>query len=135
MRRIAKTRTARTKRPAYPSRKQLDERRAWAESFDRCWVCDSRGMWLPLEVHEIASKAQSPGQWADVRNYLMTCRECHDEVLSWLPEVAQLALKLHNDGTNYDRLFINRIRGEAENAIDEHSVRLWRKFVRRAISR
>jgi hypothetical protein len=135
MRRISKTRTARTKRPAYPTRKQLDERRAWAESFDRCFVCGDGVRWgLPLEVHEIASRAQAPGKWADVRNYMLTCRMCHEDVLSWLCEAAQLALKSETDPLNYERVFINRIRGRADNAIAESEVRLWCKFfTRRAI--
>jgi hypothetical protein len=123
------------KRPAYPTRKQLDERRAWAESFDRCWVCGRESLYLPLETHEIASKAQASRKWADVKNYFRTCALCHSELLSWLPEMVQLAFKAEYDPNNYDRSFINRIRNEAENAIDEHTVQLWRKFVRRAIVR
>jgi hypothetical protein len=125
------------KRPAYPSRKQLDERRAWAESFDRCWVCgaDERGAFLRLETHEIARRSKATKSWADVRNYVRTCDRCHDDIFDWLPAAVQLAIKAEHDPDNYDRDFINQIRNEAENAIDEHTVQLWRKFVRRAISR
>lgn len=115
----------------YPTPAQKREREQWAERFEQCWVCGwLAARWRILETHEIASRAQAPNKWADVRNYLKTCRRCHDEVLSWLPECVQLSMKLLHDPDNYDRQFINEIRGHAPDAIAEHEVVLWTKYLK-----
>lgn len=119
-------------RPKYPPRELLAERAAWAERFDRCWVCGvhDNDLFMPLETHEIASKAKAPKKWADPRNYFRTCNDCHSEVLSWLPESVQMVFKLQHDPDNYDRQFINRLRHEADDSISEGEVKAWRKFVK-----
>jgi len=126
----------RRKRSTYPTREQLDERRAWAEQFNRCWLCgvENDDMFLQLETHEIARRSKATKSWADVRNYAATCRACHCEILDWLPAVVQLALKAEHDPDNYDREFVNLLRHEAPDSISEGQVQAWRKFVR-AISK
>lgn len=111
----------------YPTPAQKREREAWSHAFDYCWICGCREM-HPLQTHEIASRAKAPNKWADVRNYVRTCPTCHSEVFSWLPEAAQIALKKRHDQENYDRVFINRIRGRADDAVSEGEVRLWLKL-------
>jgi hypothetical protein len=121
------------KRPRYPSPAQEQARREWAEGFDYCFIC-RRGSWqshfqgVRLETHEIASRAQS-SFWADPRNYLRTCAECHREILSCLPESIQCALKRLHDEANYDRSWINQARGEADTAISEADVKFWERFI------
>lgn len=113
----------------YPTAAQKREREQWSLNFDVCWIC--RDYLPPLfDIHEIASRAQAPNKWADVRNYLKTCRRCHDEVLSWLDESVQLAHKKIFDPDNYDRQFINEIRGHAPDAIAEFEVVLWTKYLK-----
>ena len=117
------------KRAKYPTSKQLDERRQWLAGCNQCWVCGAPAWVEALDCHEIASRAQAPGKWACVENYFATCRQCHEDVLSWLPEAVQLAFKLVNDPDNYNRVLVNRLRSRADNAISEGEVTLWKKFV------
>lgn len=115
------------KQSRYPSAALLEARRTWSRQFQHCWICQR-----PAEhVHEIASRAQAPGRWADERNYLRACAVCNLDLLEWLPEAAQLAMKLLYDPENYDRLFVNQLRGRAENAITESVVQGWAKLLRR----
>jgi hypothetical protein len=127
----------RRKTSKYPTRQQLAERKAWAEQFDRCWVCrrdttvsfDGKYWgWDALQTHEMARRSQTSGKWADVRNYFVTCGRCHVEILAWLELRFQLALKALNDPDNYDRQFINKIRGEAPNSVEEYEVSLAKRF-------
>jgi 5-methylcytosine-specific restriction endonuclease McrA len=126
--------TLRRKKPPYPSREQLAERREWGSDFYFCWVCGQRQSFAPLEVHEIASRAQAPNRWATQENYFRACSQCNSHVLNNLPESLQLAIKKHFDPDRYDRVLINRLRGRADNAISEGDVRAWNDFVR-AISK
>lgn len=122
----------------YPSAAQLREREAWAEQFNRCWICfcTARNVSVTgpgLETHEIASRAQAPNRWAEKCNYFRSCPTCHREVLSWICEALQLAYKRMNDPENYDRVKVNLMRGRQTNAISESEVRQWEQFlVRRA---
>ncbi len=120
-----------TRKPKYPTAAQWQERAEWASRFYRCWICGTMRAGVEYDIHEIASRGQAPGKWADLRSYFFTCRICHDEVLSWLPEDVQCAFKYMKDNKNYDRDFINRARGRAPNAIAEHEVRNWSRFLER----
>lgn len=115
------------KRAKYPSAAQLEERRAWADGRIKCWICGKWG--FDVQTHEVASRAQAPNRWADVRNYFCACAFCNCHVLNHLPESLQLAYKRHFDIENYDRVFVNRIRGRADDAISEGEVRAWKDFV------
>jgi hypothetical protein len=130
--------TIKRKRPRYPSAAQERARREWAAQFNDCFVCRrvlGTVTWLPpaferLETHEIGSRAQASGKWADPRNYLRVCETCHREILSWLDESVQCAFKRLHDPANYDRSFINEIRGRADTAITEAEVRNWERFIK-----
>ena len=119
------------KTPSYPSSAQKREREDWANQFDRCWVCGWGEAWgVPLETHEIGSRAQAPLRWADKRNYFCACHSCNGDILNYLCEPLQLAYKKMYDPDNYDRQFINEIRGHAPDAIAEHEVVLWTKYLK-----
>lgn len=106
----------------------MDERRAWGQSFDFCWLCLRSEREIELHIHEIASRAQS-SQCFDVRSLFRACRDCNCQDLDWLPEGLMLALKRRYDPENYDRVFVNRARGRADNAISDGEVRLWSRFM------
>lgn len=118
----------RRKTPSYPTSAQKREREQWAERFEGCWLCRLHWLSCRLEIHEIGSRAIAPLKWADKRNYLITCSKCHSEIFSWLPEAAQIGLKKLHDKENYDRVFINRIRGRADDAVSEGEVTQWAKM-------
>lgn len=124
---MPRTKGLRKGRPAYPSAAQRTERAAWSHQFQECWVCGGR---YGLQTHEIASKAQAPGAWADVRNYFRACNECNRDFLEWCPESVQLALKSLYDPDNYDRAFVNGLRHRATEAIGEGVVEWWRRLLR-----
>jgi len=106
----------------YPSSSALETRRLWSQQFGECWCCAGR---FNLQTHEIASKAQAPGRWADVRNYFRACGGCNCGMWNVLPESVQLALKFLHDPENYDREFVNTLRHRAANAISDRDVRTW----------
>ncbi len=113
---------------SYPTSAQLAERRQWAQQFQSCWVCGSR---VYLVTHEIGSRAQAPGKWCDVRNFIVCCNECNGHEMEWLSEEAQCGLKMLHDFENCDPAFICRIRGRAETAISREKVKLWESFFRK----
>jgi 5-methylcytosine-specific restriction endonuclease McrA len=117
----------RQQRASYPTSRQLKERSDWSLAFDSCWICGSR---FDLQTHEIASKAQAPFKWATTENYFRTCSRCNQYVLNNLPEAVQLAYKKHFDPDNYNRVFINQLRGEADNSISESEVNVWNDYVK-----
>lgn len=132
--------TLRRKTAKYPSRAQLEERRAWAAQFESCWIWgrventwNQYGIMQPpegMQTHEIASRAQAPLRWATVENYFRACNRCNMHVLNNVPESLQLCYKKHMDPTNYNRVLINRLRGEADNAISEADVNAWNDYVK-----
>lgn len=107
----------------------------WAEQFDFCFLCRrtawqlSRTGFVPLQTHEIGSRAIAVNKWCDPRNFLRVCERCHSEVCSWLPECQQLSAKLLHDGERYDRSFVNEIRNRADTAVTEMEVRQWSQFI------
>ena len=109
----------------YPSSAALEARRLWSQQFGECWCCAGR---FNLQTHELASRSQAPGRWADVRNYARLCGSCNCNEFEWLPEAFQLCLKKMFDPENYDRQFVNELRGRQRDAITEGSVDLWLKF-------
>jgi hypothetical protein len=119
------------RKPAYPTRAQLAEREGWLLSWNCCWICG--GTWR-LQCHEISSRAQAPLKWACVENYFAACERCNMHVLNNLPEAVQLCYKKHFDPANYNRVLINRLRGEADNSISESEVNVWSDYVK-AVSR
>ena len=112
----------------YPSPAALKQRSLWAQQFPECWCC---GADRDLQTHEIASRAQAPGHWADLRNYFRACSACNCGLLNVLPEATQLALKALFDHENYDREFVNQLRHRAANAISDGDVRMWLTLLRR----
>lgn len=86
-----------------PTTEQI--RNLWAIRFPSCWVCGSGAdSWPPLATHEICRRGQSTKALHPC-NYFRTCGRCHDQYLDSLstaPHAVQLAIKMENDGENYD---------------------------------
>lgn len=111
------------RKPSYPPAALERERAAWGAEHFECWICGER---FGLQTHEIASRAQAPLRWADVRNYFRACEFCNSGFLNWAPEALMLAYKRVYDPDNYDREFVNELRHRATDAISEEEVRCWR---------
>lgn len=83
---------------------RLTDRKGWANSFNRCWMCGARShSGLPLETHEMERRSHGPQmRWAHRCNYFRACHRCHDGPLATMPHHKQLAYKLLADPKNYD---------------------------------
>lgn len=100
------------KPPAYPSKKQLRERAAWAAQFDHCFLCGHRVIHNPTgfttcaaHVHHIAGRGVAPGRFECLSNLAVCCHLCHLEVVhtnggNWW--AALLAAKQLSDPKHYD---------------------------------
>ncbi len=80
------------------------ERKAWAESKIKCWICGvSTYAGFPLETHEMERKSHAPNHsWAAKENYFCACKRCHMDDLAAMPHAKQLAYKYIRDVENYD---------------------------------
>lgn len=112
-----------TKRTAYYAA-AADDRNAWrAEQEQCCFVCGSgwKSLERPLEVHELASRAQAPGKSHARWSYCLLCSTCHAKVATiGLPKL--LAAKALRDAESYDREAVNVARGREPNAVSEIDV-------------
>lgn len=109
------------RRPTYPSADALRERAEWGAAFDRCHVCREK---RTLDIHEIARRSKS-SEWCCKENFLVTCRQCHDSILSWLPAVVQCAIKFIEDRELFDLNTINKLRHREQGAISWGEVHAW----------
>ena len=83
---------------------EMDERRAWASVFAKCWMCGVKDIFgLPLETHEIERRSHGPRlRWAHRCNYFRACRKCHEGPLATMEHAKQLAYKKLSDPRHYD---------------------------------
>lgn len=111
------------KRTSKKKHKELnnDERKAWGNEFDWCFVCGWRaGTWhakgptmAVLDTHEVQGgglrfkAVQEPSMW------LRACRWCHEEVLHRYSGraglIEQLKIKQRCDPTRFDLEAVNRV--------------------------
>jgi hypothetical protein len=114
MRRLSKKRASALKRIS-------DDRKAFLAEFPRCMICGTK---QSRDVHEIARGA-SRGKAEQFRQtWLALCGWCHDAVDDYeqWPITRQLAVKRRCDPAWYDRVFVNRLRNRADDAITEDEV-------------
>jgi len=122
MRPVSKKRQ-RANRESKPVRDQLKS------EFECCMLCMTS---QELDVHEI-TRGASRGVSLGWRPCLMCfCRRCHDLVQNWTV-AQQLCLKAIVDLEHYDRVFVNRVRGRADDSISERDVWQELKFVTREL--
>lgn len=98
---------------------------AFAEEYNRCWVCGTMAIHTfppRLEIHHIVRGADRAKAKDDRRVFIRTCQRCHQDRLDGMPLVTQYALKALHDPANFDRVGLNTLRGRAENAISEEEV-------------
>lgn len=83
---------------------ELVDRKAWASTFAKCWMCGVKDRFgLPLETHEIERRSHGPRlRWAHRCNYFRACRQCHEGPLATMPHAKQLAYKQLSDHRHYD---------------------------------
>ena len=83
-------------------------------------VCEDEG----TDIHEIVRGAHREAAYQDRCTWLRLCRECHEQMgdLEIWPIAMQYSLKMYGDPKYYDRIQCNRLRGRADNAIDEKDV-------------
>lgn len=111
------------------------ERTAFVLEYWNCMVCGPawRQSRPPvLDVHEITRGGSRASTVGDRRSWLLLCRQCHDamdNVDQW-PTVAQYALKLIQDNSHYDRIWLNRARGRDDDAIEHDEVLKWQIYLR-----
>lgn len=102
------------------------EREAWASQFTRCWLCGRGESWLPLQTHEILSRAQAPNCWGFAPNYFRTCDSCHRDVITFASKELQLAVKLAHDPAQFSlvemREVVSRINGRPTRLVDEATI-------------
>ena len=85
-------------------KKLMEERKEWAQSRKRCWVCGAKHhAGFPLETHEMERKSQAPHHaWAAKENYFCACKKCHMDDLAAMPHAKQLAYKYIHDILHYN---------------------------------
>ena len=97
-------------------------RDAFREEMCRCAVplCTLRGD----DIHEIVRGPSRVTAYQERAAWLWLCRSHHDEFGDYAiwPLARQYALKAIVDLEHYDRVLLNRLRGRADNAIDEMEV-------------
>lgn len=102
-------------------------REAFVFEVWQCMIC--RSAWrqkfpATLDVHEIARGGSRERAYQDRRAWLLLCREHHedmDDADEW-PVARQYALKKLCDPDHYDRVWLNRCRDRADDAITEKEV-------------
>lgn len=103
-----------------------DDRQAWSERFDSCWLCGGKANWLALQTHEIYSRAQARNSWAFPANYFRVCQLCHQQTIPTLSMEAQLAYKLLRDAENFDiqpfREVAEKFTGRPTRLVDEGEI-------------
>ena len=97
-------------------------RSIWGMSFDRCWVCGlPEGIGRFLQIHEIARGVHRSKAITEPCCWMRVCSACHD-TLAGMSIAQQLAMKFLNDPENYDRQWVNVIRGRAPDAVSVEEV-------------
>jgi len=114
------------------NRAAASARTEFATEFDFCFACTDewkRNLAIPyvLDIHEMARGGSRKVAMGRRECWLRACRAHHVEMgnLGVWPISRQLALKKLRDPAFYDRVTVNRIRGQADDSITEEEVSQW----------
>jgi hypothetical protein len=113
-----------TNKRAAHNRAVKEFRMQYLSDHPKCIVCNGGSQCL----HEMAKGVHRKGALGERCAVLAVCYQCNSgclEEYDSYPLSRQYALKYLQDPVGYDRVALNKLRGRAENAIDEKEVLEW----------